>query len=157
MVDFIYDMARQEDIEELISLRLAYINDDFGDIEDEKTEQIKKQLSQYYAKHLGNELIVFTARDAERIVATAYLLIEEKPANPSFINGLCGEVLSVITLEEYRGMGICSALIERLVEYCKDHDIKCVTLLATKDGCSIYKKHGFVPVEGKYTYMSRHI
>ena len=107
MVDFIYDMARQEDIEELISLRLAYINDDFGDIEDKKTEQIKKQLSQYYAKHLGNELIVFTARDAERIVATAYLLIEEKPANPSFINGLCGEVLSVITLEEYRGMGIC--------------------------------------------------
>ena len=157
MTDFIYDMADQKDIEELIRLRLAYINDDFGNIEETKKEQIKNQLSQYYAKHLGKELIVFTARTSKKIIATAYLLIEEKPANPSFINGLCGEVLSVITLDEFRGKGICSTLIENLTAYCKDHNIKCVTLLATKDGSSIYKKHGFVSAAGKYTYMSLHM
>ena len=78
MIDFVYDMAQQNDIEELIYLRLAYINDDFGNIEDGKKEQITKQLSKYYYEHLGKDLIVFTARTSERIVATAYLLIEEK-------------------------------------------------------------------------------
>ncbi|MBQ4219665.1 MAG: GNAT family N-acetyltransferase [Butyrivibrio sp.] len=157
MIDFVYDMAQQNDIEELIYLRLAYINDDFGNIEDGKKEQITKQLSKYYYEHLGKDLIVFTARTSERIVATAYLLIEEKPANPSFVNGLCGEVLSVVTLEEYRGRGICSTIMEILVDYCEDHDIKCVTLLATQDGCSIYKKCGFISTEDKYTYMSLHM
>ena len=46
-------------------------------------------------------MIAFVAREGGRLVAAAYLLIIEKPANPFLSNGFDSEVLSVYTDEGY--------------------------------------------------------
>ena len=92
-MEIIYDIANLNDIPEL---------DDFGSITDEERAGMEKQLPGYFERELGKKLIAFVARAEGRLVAAAYLLIIEKPANPFFLNGLDSEVLSVYTEEGYR-------------------------------------------------------
>ena len=153
MNEIIYDFANTNDIEDLVRLRIAYMIDDFGSITDYERECMEKQLPDYYERRLGKDLIVFAARVEGRIVAVAYLLIIEKPANPFLPNGLDSEVLSVYTEEAYRGRGICTQLMKNMIEYGKAHNLCRIDLIATKEGYPIYKKIGFEDRVQKYIDM----
>ena len=149
----IYDTATISDIPELVRLRILYMIDDFGSLTDEERESMEKQLPGYFKRELGKKLIAFVARAEGRLVAAAYLLIIEKPANPFFLNGLDSEVLSVYTEEEYRGKGICTSLMRNMIEYAREHQICRIDLVATDEGYPIYKKLGFEDKVQKYTDM----
>ena len=152
-MSIVFDTANKDDIEELIRLRIAYMIDDFGSVSEEERTAMEKQLPDYFNRKLGDELIAFVARDGEKLVAVAYLHIIEMPANSILLNGLYGEVLSVFTEHEYRGQGLCSKLIDNLVEYGRERGLGRVDLSATKEGYPIYKKAGFVDKEHRYTDM----
>ena len=149
----IFDTATREDIDELIQLRIAYMIDDFGQVSEHEKESMKNHLPDYFNRKLGEELIAFVARDQNRIVATAYLHIIEIPANSILLNGIYGEVLSVYTLPEYRGRGLCTQLITNLIQYGKEAGLGRIDLSATKKGYPIYKKLGFKEKENRYTEM----
>ena len=151
--DVIYDIANLNDIQELVRLRILYMIDDFGTITDEERKGMEKQLPGYFERELGKKLIAFVARAEGRLVAAAYLLIIEKPANPFFLNGLDAEVLSVYTEEGYRGRGICTALMNNMIDYARQHEISRIDLIATQEGYPIYKKLGFEDKVQKYTDM----
>ena len=151
--DIVYDIADPNDIRELVRLRILYMTDDFGSITDEEKEGMEKQLPGYFERELGKKLIAFVARAEGRLVAAAYLLIIEKPANPFFLNGLDSEVLSVYTEEEYRGRGICTNLMKNMIQYAKEHKISRIDLVATEDGYPLYKKLGFEDRVQKYKDM----
>lgn len=153
MEDIVFDTADKNDIDELVRLRIAYIRDDFGSISDEEELNLKSRLPDYFEKELGDHLIAFVARAEGRLVAAAYLLIVEKPANPSMPTGLCGEVLSVFTEESYRGKGICSHLMTELVTFAKERGFSRIDLLATEDGYHVYKKLGFEENRHHYKEM----
>ena len=149
----IYDIANLSDIPELIRLRILYMIDDFGSISDKEKESMEDQLPGYFERELGKKLIAFVARAEGRLVAAAYLLIIEKPANPFLPNGYDSEVLSVYTEEKYRGRGICTKLMSNMIEYAKKHHICRIDLMATDEGYPIYKKLGFEDKVQKYTDM----
>ncbi len=153
MSEIVFDTANVNDIEELVRLRIAYMIDDFGSITDYEKECMEKQLPDYFKRRLGKELIAFVARAEGRLVAAAYLLIIEKPANPFLPNGLDSEVLSVYTEPEYRGKGICSTLMTNMIEYSKEHGLSRIDLVATSEGYPIYKKLGFEDRVQKYIDM----
>lgn len=144
----------KEDIPELVRLRLAYIDDDFGTVSGEVRMHLEAQLYDFFQRKLETGCIAFIAKDGDRTVSSALLIIEEKPANPSFIHGMTGNVLSVYTEPDYRHRGLCTALMENLIAYAKEHGIDKLNLSATEDGCPIYKKLGFKESSGKYVPMS---
>ena len=152
-MNIIFDEASKDDIKELVRLRIAYMIDDFGGVSDHERECMEKQLPDYFNRKLGNELVVFIAKDDNRIVSVAYLHIIEMPANSILLNGLYGEVLNVYTEPKYRGKGLCTQLIKNLIEYGKKRGLGRVDLSATKEGYPIYKKVGFVDKEHRYTDM----
>lgn len=152
-MNILFCEASKDDIEQLIRLRIAYMIDDFGGISDHEKECMEKQLPDYFDRKLGDELVAFVAKDGERIVSVAYLHIIEMPANSILLNGLYGEVLSVYTEPEYRGKGLCTKLIQNLVDYGKKRGLGRVDLSATKEGYPIYAKVGFVDKEQRYTDM----
>ena len=152
-MDIKYDIATKDDIEELIRLRIAYMVDDFGSVSEEERAGMEKQLPDYFARKLGSELIAFVARDADKIVSVAYLHIIEMPANSILLNGIYGDVLSVYTEHEYRGKGLCTKLMENLIEYGKKTGLGRIDLKATGDGYPIYKKVGFEDAENRYKDM----
>ncbi len=153
MSNVIYDTAGINDISELIRLRIAYMTDDFGSITEYERHCMEEQLPDYFERRLGKELIAFVARAEGRLVAAAYLLIIEKPANPFLPNGLDGEVLSVYTEDEYRGQGICTQLMKNMIEYARENKLCRIDLMATEEGYPIYKKVGFEDKSQKYKDM----
>lgn len=148
-----YDIATKDDINELIRLRIAYMMDDFGSVSEDERIALDKQLPDYFLRKLGSELIAFVARDENRIVSVAYLLIIEMPANLMLLNGIYGDVLNVYTEPEYRGKGLATCLMNNLIEYGKKAGLGRIDLMATDDGYPIYKKVGFEDKELKYKDM----
>ena len=152
-MDMIFDQAGKDDIDELIRLRLAYMNDDFGLVSEHEKNCMETQLKDYFARKLGTELIAFVARDNGKPVAVAYLLIVEMPANSALLSGLYGVVMNVYTEPEYRKQGICTKLLKDLIEYGKSRGLGRIDLSATEDGYPIYKKLGFTEKNTKYKDM----
>ncbi len=153
MMSVTFDTANNKDISELIRLRIAYIVDDYGSISEDDKHAMEVQLPDYFERKLGKNLIAFVARADGRLVATAYLLLIEKPANPSMQYGLVGEVLSVFTEKEYRGQGISTRLMNDVVNYAKENRLCYIDLKATEEGYSLYKKIGFEERNQKYKDM----
>ena len=117
------------------------------------TEQDGTELPDYFDRKLGTELIAFVARDEERIVSVAYLHIIEMPANSILLNGMYDEVLSVYTEPEYRGKGLCTRLMQNLVEYGRKIGLGRIDLSATDAGYPVYAKIGFKEKEHRYRDM----
>ena len=153
MSDIVFDEASKEDINELIRMRIAYMIDDFGSVSEEERKGMETQLPDYFDRKLGTELIAFVARDEDRIVSVAYLHIIEMPANSILLNGMYGEVLSVYTEPEYRGKGLCTRLMQNLVEYGRKIGLGRIDLSATDAGYPVYAKIGFKEKEHRYRDM----
>lgn len=152
-MNFVFDIANQNDIDELVRLRLAFIIEDTGDLSSHQEQCVKQQLRDYFHRKLGKELIAFVAKENERIVAVAYLLLIEMPANARLQNGLYGEILNVYTLPDYRRKGLCSRVMQLLIKYGKNYGLGCIDLSATSKGYPIYEKLRFVEKEHKYKDM----
>lgn len=148
-----YGEATNEDIDELIRMRIAYMMDDFGSVTDQERKGMETQLPDYFSRKLGTELIAFVAKEEDRIVSVAYLHVIEMPANSILLNGLYGEVLSVYTEPAFRGKGICTKLMNNLVEYGKKIGLGRIDLSATDEGYPIYAKIGFKDKEHRYRDM----
>lgn len=149
----IFDKATKKDIGVLTNLRIAYLNEDLGVISDENLELMKSTLPSYYTKHLNKDLMVYVAKDGEKIVSCAFLLIVEKPMSPSFITGKTGTVLNVYTKPDYRKKGYAKKLMTMMLEDTKAEGVSIVELKATEDGYSLYKSVGFEDVVAKYHNM----
>ena len=89
-------------INELVNLRLAYLKEDFGHLDEKDVSSIESGLPDYFQRHLNQDLFVYTTIEDKKIVSCAFLLLVEKPMSPSFINGKTGIVLNVYTKPECR-------------------------------------------------------
>ena len=149
----IFDKANIKDINALTELRIAYLQEDLGQIADADLELISSSLPSYYEKHLNKDLMAYVARDERDIVSCAFLLIVEKPMSPSFITGKTGIVLNVYTKPEYRKKGNAKNLMTMMLEDAKTEGVSIIELKATEDGYSLYKSVGFEDVVAKYHNM----
>jgi GNAT superfamily N-acetyltransferase len=52
-------------------------------------------------------------------------------------------ILDLIVTPEFKYKGIGSAILEKLVEKCKNHKIRDIQLFCAKGALEFYKKHGF--------------
>lgn len=135
--------ATLADINILVKLRIDFLVDDRGRLDDEEKSSISSQLRDYYEKHIGKDFIAILAEEEGVVLSTAFLVIVEKPANPSFITGVTGTVLNVFTYPEYRRKGIATKVISLLLEEGKKTGISSFDLFATELGKPLYKKLGF--------------
>lgn len=149
----IFEKATVQDISTLTELRIAYLQEDLGQITDADLELLNSSLPSYYEKHLNKDLMVYVARDKMDIVSCAFLLIVEKPMSPSFITGKTGTVLNVYTKPDYRKKGYARKLITMMLEDAKAEGVSVIELKATEDGYSLYKSVGFEDVVAKYHNM----
>jgi GNAT superfamily N-acetyltransferase len=145
--------ANETDVFQLIDMRLAYLSEDYSGLTTEQTCTIKAQLPDYFREHLNRDLFVYVCEDNEFIASTVFLLITEKPANPSFLTGLTGAILNVYTLPEYRRRGLAGNLMKMAIQEAKCKKLSYLELKATLAGSSLYRELGFVPDESKYVSM----
>ena len=147
------EKALECEIEELVKLRIAYLQEDFGNIEEQDLHCMKETLPQYFKNHLNRDLVVFVAKENDEIASCAFLLIVEKPMSPAFLTGKTGTVLNVYTKPEHRKKGYARQLMNALLSEAKERDLSVVELKATEDGYHLYKSVGFEDVVSKYHTM----
>lgn len=145
--------ATLDDIDDLIRLRIDFLTMDQGRLSDQNEKEIRAQLKVYLAKHIPLEdfIAVIAKHPTGKIASAAFLIIQERPANPSFITGLTGTLLNVVTYPEFRRKGIASQVIGEIINEARQKGVSSIDLYATDDGKELYKKLGFV--EPSYTSM----
>ena len=147
------EKAGIDDIDALVKMRLEYLIEDNGNLNDSEVIEIKKELPDYFKKHISNDLFIFVVREEQTIVACAFLLVIEKPMSPAFINGKTGTVLNVYTCPAYRRKGYARLIMETLLEEAKKLQLSVVDLKSTDDGYYLYKSVGFAVDNSKYHLM----
>ena len=149
----IFEKATIDDIGELTNLRISYLQEDSGDMDQETLYTIKVNLPNYFADHLNNDIMAYVARTEEEIVSCAFLLVIEKPMSPAFITGKTGNVLNVYTRPHYRHKSYAKSLMNMLLKDASNMNLSFVELKATDDGYGLYKSLGFEDEISKYHSM----
>lgn len=145
--------AKLEDAGRLTELRLSYLKEDHGNLSGDEMEKIRRDLPDYFQKHLNRDLFVYLIRDQEDIAACAFLLVIEKPMSPAFMTGRTGTVLNVYTKPYYRHKGYAKQIMERLLADAVEKELSVVELKSTDDGYHLYRSIGFLDDASKYHAM----
>ena len=150
-----YRAATAADIPAVCRLRIAYLNEDVGEMSPEVCAAVSAQLPQYFAEHLSRDCFVNVAETEDgALVGCVILVCSEKPANPSFPHGKGGTVYGVYTEPEYRGQGVATALMKLLIADGTAQGLDRIALSASAMGKSVYEKLGFEVTHSHYTEMA---
>lgn len=149
----IVENAEIADIDLLTELRIAYLKEDYGKLDEEDIRKIRRDLPDYFKKNLNENIFCYLIRDEESVIACAFLLVIEKPMSPAFITGRTGTVLNVYTNPAYRHRGYAKKIMEKLLSDAVEKKLSVVELKSTEDGYHLYKSVGFTDEMSKYHVM----
>ena len=147
------EQANTTDMGELVELRVAYLTEDNGLLDERDETAIRSGLPDYYKAHLGKDLHAYVIRQDGRIASCAFLIVVEKPMSPAFMSGRTGIVLNVYTCPECRRKGYARQVMEALLAGAQELGLSVVELQATDDGYPLYLAVGFSDDESKYHRM----
>ena len=147
------EIAKNTDIAILTELRIAYLNEDYGELKEDDISRIRKDLPLYFEKNLNQNIFCYLIRENEEVAACAFLLVVEKPLSPMFITGKTGTVLNVYTTPAYRRRGYAKRIMEKLLSDAVEKNLSVVELKATDDGYHLYKSIGFAEDVSNYRFM----
>jgi ribosomal protein S18 acetylase RimI-like enzyme len=83
--------------------------------------------------------------DGDQVVAGVGMMKLDWPSHPLYIEPLRGYILNVYTEPAYRGRGLATHLMKRLMGDARKRKISVITLHATEMGRPVYEKLGFHP------------
>ena len=141
------------DIDALVRLRLDYLTEDNGSLDEKDALFIQNALPGYFREHLNKDLFVYVIREDDVIASCAFLLVVEKPMSPAFINGRTGTVLNVFTRPSFRRKGYARAVMNALLKNAEAMDLSVIELKSTDDGHALYLSAGFLDDHSKYHLM----
>ena len=147
------ERAGTGDIDALVQMRLEYLREDNGGLEERDAEAIRAALPGYFRAHLNRDLFAYAIRDGGTVVSCAFLLVVEKPMSPAFPNGRTGIVLNVFTRPEHRRKGWAGIVMGTLLAEAQRMELSAVELKATDAGYSLYRSVGFQDDQNKYHPM----
>lgn len=137
--------ATVNDLETLITLRLMLEYEDHT-ADEQPPAEMKRALTDYLAEALPSEQMLIWVADADGvIVGTSGLICFQKPPTESNLSGREAYILNMYTLPEWRGQGIARALMQTLLAYVRQTDVRHVYMYATPAGKPLYEKLGFTP------------
>lgn len=135
-----YRKANLDDINKLIDLRKKQLVDEGI----EPTIDIDKELNDFFINKLSNgSLIQWLVEDNEEIIACGAVIFYEFPPTYTNKSGKKAYITNMYTKENYRGRGIATNLLKKLVDEVKTLGISKIWLGASKMGRPVYKKFGF--------------
>lgn len=145
--------ADRADIFTLTELRMAFLQEEFGETEEEKISKIRRELPAYFERNLNQTIFCYLAEENGEAVACAFLLVTEKPMNPMFLSGKTGTVMNVYTKPPYRRRGYAKRLVQRLLLDAEENQLSVVELKATAAGVHLYESMGFTDDVSPYRLM----
>ena len=155
--------ATIDDIEELVRLRLAMMAEiagpDGGGVAQDAGEALEANRTYMRETMPSGEFVAYVVESGGVIVATSGLRMYRMAPHTGNLRGTGAYILNMYTLPQWRGKGLASALLERLVGHAREAGARSVSLRATAAGWPVYERYGFagdaafmsLPIDGKET------
>ena len=141
-----YRKATLQDVEPLAELRVVFINEVFRIEKNQDSDQLRKELIEYFTASLSDQsIIAWVAEYEKKIIGTSTLVLWHAPPTYTGLgkNGMRGYILNMFTERKFRKKGIASVLLRKLINEAKELKLEYVHLHSTEDGIEIYRKMGF--------------
>ena len=132
--------ATVNEIDQLIYLRKKQLVDEGI----EPNQEIDTELKEFFTNKMSDgSLVEWIVEDNDEIIATGAIIFFEFPPTYTNKSGKKAYVTNMYTKESYRGQGIATKLLTKLVAEAKTAGIIKIWLGASKLGRPVYKKFGF--------------
>ncbi|MCR8929655.1 GNAT family N-acetyltransferase [Priestia megaterium] len=132
--------ATVNEIDQLIYLRKKQLVDEGI----EPNQEIDTELKEFFTNKMSDgSLVEWIVEDNEEIIATGAIIFYEFPPTYTNKSGKKAYITNMYTKESYRGQGIATKLLTKLVAEAKTAGIIKIWLGASKLGRPVYKKFGF--------------
>lgn len=139
-----YRKANMRDINELIRLRVDFIQEIQCVESESEINNLKESLLEYFNNEMSNDsFVAWLAEESNRIVATSGLCFYTLPPSYKNISGNVAYIMNMYTEPSFRNKGIASVLFQKTVEEAINRGYKKLCLHATDMGKPIYTKFGF--------------
>lgn len=143
-MNYIVRLAEKNESEFLAKERIKFLRSLGYEIKEDEYDKVLSDLTEQIKRKLGSSLVCVIAEYENTVIGTAYMTIDEVLYHPSTPKGYTANIVNVYTDNDYRGNGIATAMMKRLIDYGKENGIEKLTLDATDIGQPIYRKLGFV-------------
>jgi GNAT superfamily N-acetyltransferase len=132
--------ATVNEIDQLIYLRKKQLVDEGI----EPNQEIDTELKEFFTNKMSDgSLVEWIVEDNDEIIATGAIICYEFPPTYTNKSGKKAYITNVYTKESYRGQGIATKLLTKLVAEAKTAGIIKIWLGASKLGRPVYEKFGF--------------
>ncbi|MGM9923823.1 MAG: GNAT family N-acetyltransferase [Bacillus sp. (in: firmicutes)] len=139
-----YRKATINDLPNLVELRKKQLIDEGM----EPTIDIDSELADFFTNKLTDgTLIQWLVEDNKEIIACGAVIFYEFPPSYSNKTGKRAYIANMYTNEDYRGQGIATELLTRLVEEVTISGVSKIWLGASTMGRPVYKKFGFIETD----------
>jgi ribosomal protein S18 acetylase RimI-like enzyme len=110
----------------------------------EAQDKLREELYHYFSKHLpDNSYICCFASVEGEIAGIGGMKVIEYPGSFKNLQGTRGYIMNMYTKPRFRKKGICSTILNQLMETANTMGIRSFELHATKEGEPVYIKQGF--------------
>lgn len=143
--------ASVDDVEDLVRLRLAMMTEIAGHDDRQREEDVAlADANRVYMRVAmpAGEFVAYVAESGGEIVATSGLRMYRMAPHTGNLGGNAAYVLNMYTVPSWRGRGLASALLERVVQHAREAGAKSVSLRATGAGRPVYERYGFTSDPG---------
>lgn len=139
-----YTLATTTDLQTLIDYRLEFLIEYWGKQPKEAVDELRAYLHSYFSRFIKDgSYACFLARENGKVVGIGGMIIREQPGNFKNPNGRVGYLMNMYSIPSHRRKGICSTILNKLVEEGKARGVTAFELHATKEGETVYPQHGF--------------
>lgn len=134
-----------KDLNKIVELRMNFLREvrDLKVGEHPKDAELEKNTVKYFKENFNKNCMFWIMEKESKIIATGGLILLERPPFFEDVRGLTGMVINIYILPDYRNKGAGKILMDTIIEYSKENNIKKLFLVSTDQGKSLYKKMGF--------------
>jgi GNAT superfamily N-acetyltransferase len=143
MEDVSYRHATTADVKILVEMRAAFLAETTG--ANAADPALLAALDRYFSRAIPSaEFVAFLGVAADRAIATSGMVYRRQPPSAKNLEGLEAYVLNMYVLPPWRGRGIASALLEKLIATARQANCRRVSLHTFPNAAPIYARAGFV-------------
>jgi len=143
--EIVYRRATLNDASLLVDYRIRFLNELYGQVENDETAVVRESLARYFQKAIpSGDFVAWVAEMDGRLVATSGMVVWQKPAIYGGVeSGKLGYLMDFYTIPGTRKKGIATRLLEELIKEARSLGLRYLHLHASKYGEPIYRKAGF--------------
>lgn len=136
--------ATIEDIGLLVELRDAMWREIAGEMDIGDVSEALDNTRAYFESAVpSGEYVCLLAEAEGRVVGVGGMVLYRKPSQPLSPVGVEAYILNMLTVAEWRGRGVASAIVGRLLDCAREAGAGLAWLRATEQGRPVYEKFGF--------------